>query len=79
LLSGLPYGTFLISATYTNSGSSGLDPGTNYNSIYSSIQVVVKVTLAGVYVNYSVNQSTTWVVGPLASGSAIVIPVAPHP
>jgi Tfp pilus assembly protein PilV len=63
VLSGLPYGMFLLGATCNNLSST--NSGTN---------VVVWVTASGVLVNDSVNGSVNWV--PVPAGSSIVVPVA---
>jgi hypothetical protein len=69
VLSGLPFGTFLLAATYNNSSQNQ-----HYTSTASGIYVVVKVTWNGEFVNDSVNGSVNWVQVPY--GSPIAVPVA---
>ena len=68
LLSGLPFGTFLLGATYNNSSQNQ-----HYTSAGSGISVVVKVTWNGEFVNDSINGSVNWVQVPY--GSPIAVPV----
>jgi hypothetical protein len=68
-LSGLPYGYFLLGATYNNSSQNQ-----HYASTSSGTNVVVKITASGVFVNDSVNGSVNWV--QVSAGYSIVVPVA---
>src|SRR5579875_530493 len=65
-LSGLPYGTFLIGATYTNSAS-----GDDWSTANWSKKLVVKVTASGV--SYTTDGGATW--APVSSGSPVVVVV----
>ena len=69
VLSGLPYGYYLLGATYNNSSQNQ-----HYASNKSGTNVVVKVTASGVFVNDSVNGSVNWV--QVSAGYSIVVPVA---
>jgi hypothetical protein len=69
-LSSLPYGTYLVGATYKNAVQ-----GDNYKSTNTTIVVVVQISSTwGVRVNYSVNSSVNWV--QVSAGSEIVVPVS---
>jgi hypothetical protein len=57
-LAGLPYGVWLLSATYVNGG-------TTYKSSNESVQVVVTISASGI----SINGGTTW----LTPGSAVTV------
>ncbi|HXQ43067.1 MAG TPA: Ig-like domain-containing protein [Acidimicrobiales bacterium] len=58
-LCGLPYGVWLLSATYTNAGHT-------YTSTTESVQVVITITTAGIYIGAA---------GPYPAGSSVTVNV----